>query len=404
MQVEIDIPGADAKGQIFLTWAPVQAQARLVDGPGGGVPVDVTLQNAGSGGQLVFDDARTDLDSGTLALSLPADGTAVDFWIAGEFQQPSLAYGDAVVEAVPSGGTDVLGSKAVMVRVRKNAETLTAAERDRFLTAFATLNGSGAGGFRDFRDMHLDSTSAEAHGNVGFLPWHRAYLLDLERELQAIDPSVALPYWRFDLPAPKLFTRQFIGLPNSVDRVQFTAGHPLGSWQTDGFLGITRHMEFAASAAPAGLLTESQTIALGSDYGAFSIMEGNPHGFAHTSFGGFISDIDTAAKDPLFFMLHANVDRLWAKWQWLNGRTNPADPAAFASANRVGHRLNDTMWPWNGVTGPPRPSTAPGGGLASSIVTSAPGSSPRVSSMLDFQGVVSGTVLGFAYDDVPFEL
>jgi hypothetical protein len=32
-------------------------------------------------------------------------------------------------------------------------------------------------------------------------------------------------------------------------------------------------------------------------------------------FGGSIRDPTTAAKDPLFFLLHCNVDRLWAKWQ-----------------------------------------------------------------------------------------
>ena len=57
--------------------------------------------------------------------------------------------------------------------------------------------------------MHTNVSSPQAHGAPGFLPWHRAYILDLERELQAIDPSVALPYWRFDRPAPNLFTLDF---------------------------------------------------------------------------------------------------------------------------------------------------------------------------------------------------
>ena len=75
-----------------------------------------------------------------------------------------------------------------MVRVRKNANRLTTAERDRFLRALATLNGSGIGRFTEFRDMHVGGApDSEAHGGSGFLPWHRIYLLDLERELQAID-------------------------------------------------------------------------------------------------------------------------------------------------------------------------------------------------------------------------
>jgi tyrosinase len=410
MHVEFDIPSADTEGRVFLTWTPVEALARLVDGPRDGAAVPVTLRNAGAGGQLLFQATAADPGSGTLVLVLQADGTPVAFRIAGLFQRPSLVLGDAVTEAVAADNATVLGSQPMTVRVRKNAESLTAEERDRFLTALGALNGSGAGRFRDFRDMHVSNARPEAHGNVGFLAWHRAYLLDLERELQAIDPRVTLPYWRFDQPAPSLFSLQFLGLPNRVGSVQFSAGHPLSAWRTDGQPGINRGMSFRPNAAPRRLRTEDQTLALGgvapnAIFRAFDNMEGNPHGSAHTTFRGFITSIGTAARDPLFFMLHANVDRLWAKWQWLNHRADPDDPDAFAPArpNRIGHRLDDTMWPWNGDTNPPRPSTAPGGGLASSPVTSAPGASPTVRSMLDFQGAAGSVPLGFAYDDVPFE-
>jgi tyrosinase len=411
MNVEIDIPGTDSQGRSFLTWTPVEAKARLLNAPPGVNPVRVTLRNAGSGGRVIFSSVRSDQGSATLLLNLRPNGPPVSFFIAGEFQRPSAALGDAIVEAVGPGSAGVIGSKAVMVRVRKNAEALTAAERDRFLAALATLNGRGSGRFRDFRDMHVDAATEEEHGNTGFLPWHRAYILDFERELQAIDSSVALPYWRFDRPAPKLFTRNFIGLPNSVGRVLFIAGHPLENWQTDGQRGLLRSMGFGPNAAPFGLRTEAQTLAMGGSapnaiYGAFRGMEGDPHGRAHTSFTGFIQFIGTAARDPLFFMLHCNVDRLWAKWQWIHRRMDPANARSFAPAvrNRVGHRLADTMWPWNGVTTAPRPSTAPGGTFASSVVTAAPGPRPLVRSMIDYQSVAGGPALGFAYDDVPFEL
>jgi tyrosinase len=134
-------------------------------------------------------------------------------------------------------------------------------------------------------------------------------------------------------------------------------------------------------------------------------MEGNPHGFAHTSWAGSIDSIGTAAKDPLFFLLHCNVDRLWAKWQRQNARFDPAVAASFDGDpnNPVGHNLADTMWPWNGITTPPRPPTAPGGALASSPCVSAPGAQPRVRQSLDYQGSInSASRLGFDYDDVQF--
>src|SRR6185295_6003721 len=122
---------------------------------------------------------------------------------------------------------------------------------------------------------------------------------------------------------------------------------------------------------------------VGNTYGPFrSQMELDPHGQAHVSFSGSISSIPTAAKDPLFFMLHCNVDRLWAKWQWLKHRHDPALPQSYVNGAIAGHRLNDSMWPWNGITTPPRPNFAPGGAFAASPATALPGPAPLVRAML----------------------
>ena len=268
-----------------------------------------------------------------------------------------------------------------MVRIRKNANRLTPAERDRFVAAFAQLNNQGLGRFADFRNMHTNVSSPQAHGAAGFLPWHRAYLLDLERELQAIDASVALPYWRFDRAAPNLFQLDFLGVSDSLGTVRFSNSNPLQFWRTDGVQGINRRPFFNTGSAPPGLLSEAQTLALGTQYRAFRTMEGNPHGLAHTSFGGSISSIGSAARDPLFFLLHCNVDRLWAKWQRQNGRFNAAQAASYDRA-RI---RSATICPTRCGRGTasreiPRPPTAPGGALAASPTASAPGPQPTVRS------------------------
>src|SRR5215211_3750069 len=399
MNVEFRLPGADHLGRVFLTWTPIEARARLVN-PTGAAAVPVTLRSAGvpSGGRVTFSSTRMGPRTSTLPLNLPASGAWVSFFVAGEFGRPSVNLGGAVIEAVGSGSVGLLARRRLTVRIRKNAQSLSPPERDRFLAAFGTLNGSGTGRFRDFRDMHVNASVLEAHGNVGFLPWHRAYLLDLERELQAIDARVTLPYWRFDRPAPNVFTREFMGVPNAAGQLEFSAGHPFTTWRTDGALGITRTPLFNTAAAPPGLLTEQQTINLGgltpatASYANFDALEGNPHGSAHVSFTGFIRSLPIAARDPLFFLLHCNVDRLWAKWQWIRKRTSQADSRAFAppSPDRIGHHLPDTMWPWNGVTAAPRPPTAPGGTLAPSRSTTAPGPMPVVGATIDSQAVGGG--------------
>jgi tyrosinase len=410
MNVEIQINNSAAATARYVTWAPSVARIRLSNIAGAPpgvlpVPVTVTAKASATGGDLVFFSTLGSAAKTSLSLHLPRNGNSTTFLVAGKFGRPSLA--DSDVSIIAKSGTKILGLQPLMVRIRKDASQLTAAERDRFVAAFAQLNNQGTGRFADFRNMHVSAASPEAHGGAGFLPWHRAYLLDLERELQNFDPSVALPYWRFDRPAPGLFAPAFLGSSDSLGTVSFSPTNPLQFWATDGVQGINRRPFFNITTGNASGRTEAQTLAIGSDYASFRSMEGNPHGSAHTSFGGSISSIPTAAKDPLFFLLHANVDRLWAKWQRTLGRFDSAAATSFdsngVSGNRVGHNLDDTMWPWNGIITPPRPSTAPGGALAGSVCVSAPGPQPRVRDCLDYQGTVAnGSRMGFDYDDVRF--
>ena len=401
MHVDIALDATDsATGQSFLTWCPVKGQARLTDASGAQAPVSVTLHNGGapSGGQVVFDLQRTDAGQPRLALQLPLDGSAVEFWVAGEFQHPSTAYGDAAIEVVDGAGASV-GRRDLMVRIRKDAVRLTDSERDRFLAALGKLNNAGKGPFQSFRDTHVAAAYFEAHGLPGFPPWHRAYLLDLERELQAIDASVALPYWRFDQQAPAVFAQEFLGMPPTNPRqgdvILFPHGHALEFWRTDGNDPIERRPLYNINGVPpanpqagTGVISQQDTLNLGTTYVDFRRYENAPHGYAHTSFRGPINSVPTAAKDPLFFLLHGNIDRLWAFWQWLNHHNDARSPDSYSvsgaqwPANRptgIGHNLGDTLWPWNQSAVPPRPTfPPPRGPMPGSPVTNAPGSAPRI--------------------------
>jgi tyrosinase len=423
LRTDVSINGSNSGATSYVGWAPVPSQVRLSDPTGATGPVAVRLRgrSVGQGGRVVFYPALPGAARPELTLTLPLGGAPVSFLVAGQFGRPSLADRDAAIEVVNAANGQVLSTTPLMVRIRKNANTLSVAERNRFRSAFATLNDRGMGRFSDFRNVHTAAADEEAHGRSGFLPWHRAFLLDLERELQRIDPSVALPYWRFDQPAPRVFSRDFMGFADAVQgTVRFSADNPLQFWATDGVPGIVRPPRFNTQTEAARnnipnfpVIDELATLDRGgTQFEQFRRMEGTPHGAAHVSFGGSISDVPTAAKDPLFFLLHANVDRLWAKWQWARRRFD-ASPSTYQfrgsagspGATRVGHNRNDTMWPWNQVTGSPRPPTAPGGEFPPSALTGAPGARPTVGALIDYQGVASpASRLGFDYDDVPFQL
>jgi tyrosinase len=429
MRIDITIANQDAAGRNYLTWAPVKGTVRLLDVDGAD-PVNVTLSNDDPqvGGQLEFAATRDQVRAPTLDLVLPPDGSPVELWVAGVVGMPSSADGDAVIRVARTGAAETLTSKAVMVRIRKNANQLSPAERDRFTKTLAQLNEQGAGLFQNFREMHRQPAALDqAHGAPGFLSWHRAYLLDLERALQRIEPSVTLPYWRFDRSAPNLFTADFMGASGAFGNVSFSAENLLRQWRTDGAPGITRRPRFNVQNGTAFVRDEAATLAMGganaifdtgpalagTPQGGFDEMEGDPHGFAHTSFtfSSWLFDPAVAPRDPLFFLLHCNVDRLWGRWQWFNDRFDGTQlntyffrgSASSTPAALIGHNLLDTMWPWDNDTGFPRPDNAPRTPFPSVPTATGPGPAPKVGDMIDYQGFLNAqSDMNFAYDDVPF--
>ena len=102
------------------------------------------------------------------------------------------------------------------MRIRKNAAFLTDDEWARYCNAVVTLKHTFPGGsnvsiYDQFVAIHVCvwglrfSTTGPAagvdgaHGQPGFLPWHREYLRRYEAALATVDPSVSLPYWNWGL-------------------------------------------------------------------------------------------------------------------------------------------------------------------------------------------------------------
>jgi tyrosinase len=391
-------------GASYVGWSLAACSIRITDQ----LQADrsVILTNRGTtGGQLVFRTSYGAPEQSTLPLVLPGNGTPVDFFIGGKFGFPSIDDQDGGISVTDAATSNILHERTVMVRIRKNANTLTPAERDRFLYAYATLNAS-APDYQGFLNSHDLDADSEIHQRPAFLPWHRAFVLHLERRLQLVDSSVALPYWRFDQPAPNIFSPTFLGgTPNSVGRLSFDPSNPLRNWAVNGTTGVIRAPDFNTTTSSANVIDEIATLALGAVFASFREMEGNPHGFAHISFStGPINNTATATQDPIFFLLHSNVDRLWAKWQLTNNLWSTPDSATYSDAGseKVGDALGDTMWPWNGVSGGTRPPTAPGGPLPQLPFPSKPPPQPALRDVIDYIGRTQGNSNHFDYDDVPY--
>jgi peroxiredoxin len=69
----------------------------------------------------------------------------------------------------------------------------------------------------------------------------------------------------------------------------------------------------------------------------------NPHFFTHLAIGGDMAEFSTVGGDPVFYLHHCNLDRIWESWNRL-GNSNPDDPKYlnrnFTFADRNGKRAD----------------------------------------------------------------
>ena len=147
------------------------------------------------------------------------------------------------------------------------------------------------------------------HGNLQFLTWHRMYLKYFERVMRKSsgDPNFTLPYWDYydDVTASG-----DILLPKVVR-------NGAAAWMIDQF----RTPGLNASTTPIDKDTGSAEQAFDfNDFSNFSsTLEGQPHGAMHCGAGWDcqapdIGRVPMAGLDPVFYMHHANIDRLWQCW------------------------------------------------------------------------------------------
>jgi tyrosinase len=76
--------------------------------------------------------------------------------------------------------------------------------------------------------------------------------------------------------------------------------------------------------------------------GAYGRVESTPHNDIHVQIGGLMGNPDTAALDPIFWLHHCNIDRLW--WVWDDSaHANPIDSSwtdqQFSFFNEAGAQL-----------------------------------------------------------------
>jgi tyrosinase len=206
---------------------------------------------------------------------------------------------------------------------RPNQRNLTSQDWTNLINAINSMHGvtAQAPAYRDFVSLHVQAMSMSGFawhvhtmpkmGMIGtnFLPWHRQLLYSFEKRL-----GLPLPYWDW-INDPQI--------PAALNDPNL-----LKSWS------VTREWDPSEMPTADQLATDIKPT-------KFSVfqrrLELGVHDSVHVAIGGQNGTMDSPSSpaDPIFFLHHANLDRIWSEWQVKNPNSKP-------------NNLNDTLMP-----GPP---------------------------------------------------
>lgn len=222
---------------------------------------------------------------------------------------------------------------------RKQFTDLTPVELNRLADALNDLYDDGL--ITQFANLHNDSW-AHIHWEPQFLPWHRYFIGELEKALRAIDDRIMLPFWDWTRADSRnldsgVWKSFFGGRANSDGRFDHW---DLTRAASDPDFGLPT-IENVGAAIDAGSFTEFRE----------NVEPGVVHVRGHTWTGG---DMDSgfSPRDPLFYLHHCNVDRIWAIWQLTNPGLQQYDTTAIPSDGNSGGAPVDLNSPMVGGATP----------------------------------------------------
>lgn len=175
------------------------------------------------------------------------------------------------------------------------------------------------------------------HGTWYFVAWHRMFVYYFEQIVRAAvveaggPASWTLPYWNYGLGGehasiPDPFRNPTVnGSPNPLYVKERAAGINQGARLPAAVASDARALarpHFTGSREIGGGITTPNK-QFWSETGA---LEQTPHNDVHNAVGagGWMADPDLAAQDPIFWLHHTNIDRIWAVWI-AKGHVDPTD-------------------------------------------------------------------------------
>lgn len=180
------------------------------------------------------------------------------------------------------------------------------------------------------------------HGSWFFVAWHRMYVFFFEEIVRAAvietggPQDWALPYWNYGLNGVNASLPDAFRNPTNADGSRnylyakerapgINGGAMLPPKITSDAIALARPQftgvaEFGGGVAPPNQQFWSQT----------GRLEQTPHNDIHNALGGregWMANADKAAQDPIFWLHHTNIDRIWSTWEMTPGHAPPSDPS-----------------------------------------------------------------------------
>jgi Common central domain of tyrosinase len=161
-----------------------------------------------------------------------------------------------------------------------------------------------------------------------FFLWHRAYVASIERLMQSAvnDTTFRLPYWDWynDPKLPEPFRTEFVDAARTIRNPLFVKNRNRGV--NDGKNVWKPEVETDFNDTDFKSFQDALNFG---EHGEIHIAVGTPANMGHPS---------TAARDPIFWLHHANIDRLLMVWL----KRDPVahhPPAAFSTWDSLIYRF-----------------------------------------------------------------
>ena len=188
------------------------------------------------------------------------------------------------------------------------------------------IYGSGSSPHKTLANDMWETCQAHGGGPEDFfLPWHRMFVYYFESIIRHVSgkEEFTLPYWNYSVSTPAIhgvmpdeFRKKtdptykclFVGKRNTTPNVN--GGDPID--------------KFAPGDLNLDALKQGTYSPAGANPGFNSDLDGGLHGNVHVLIGNSqnMGSVPWAAGDPIFWMHHCNIDRLWASWNHCGG-SNP---------------------------------------------------------------------------------